>query len=76
MSATTLPTLDAPAVEALVRELEIVRSVVNTVIHAIGARPCDDSPDFEETLRLFASDRLTQTIDRLRGRDASAGGAK
>jgi len=69
MSATTLPTLDAPAVEALVRELEIVRSVVNTVIHAIGARPCDDSPDFEETLRLFASDRLTQTIDRLRGRD-------
>ena len=69
MSATTLPTLDAPAVDALVRELEIVRSVVNTVIHAIGARPCDDSPDFEETLRLFASDRLTQTIDRLRGRD-------
>ena len=67
MSATTLPTLDAPAVDALVRELEIVRSVVNTVMHGLCAGPVDDSPDFEETLRLFASDRLTQLIDRLRG---------
>jgi hypothetical protein len=69
MSAPTPPTLalDAPAVEELVEELELIRAVVNTVARAISAQPVDDSPDFEEMLRLFASNPLTQVIDRLRG---------
>jgi hypothetical protein len=61
--------LDAPAVEALVRELELIRAVVNTVLHALGAQPTDDDPDFEMTLMEFASNPLTQIIDRLQGRD-------
>lgn len=69
MSAPAPPTLDAPAVEKLVDELELVRAVVNTLMLAVSAQCADNDPDFEMMLMRFASDPLTQIIDRLRSRD-------
>ncbi len=71
MSAPTPPTvtLDAPAIQGLAQELELIRAVVNTLMLAVSAQCADNDPDFEMVLMRFASDPLTEIIDRLRGRD-------
>jgi hypothetical protein len=75
MSAPKPPSvaLDPPAVQELAEELELIRAVVNTVALAVSAQCSENDPDFEMTLTRFASDPLTQVIDRLRGRDDKGG---
>jgi hypothetical protein len=70
MNAPTQPALavDAAALEGLLQERELIRAVVNTLMLAVKAQCAENDPNFEMLLRRFASDPLTQVIDRLRVR--------